>query len=152
MGEAQETLVYQATAVAIEGRALLIEGEPGVGKSSLALALIERGATLIGDDGVTLSKAAADPEAPLIASAPPNILGLIEVRGVGLIRMDVAPPTSVALILTLLNSDAPNPERLPERAETCEIMGCRVPALPFRPGTIAPAERARQALNVHGLM
>ena len=48
------SLSYQATCVAIGGRAVLIEGEPGSGKSSLALALIDRGAALIGDDGVRL--------------------------------------------------------------------------------------------------
>ncbi|HQA17982.1 MAG TPA: serine kinase, partial [Novosphingobium sp.] len=47
------SLVHQATCVAIKGRALLIEGPPGSGKSSMALALIDRGAALIGDDGVT---------------------------------------------------------------------------------------------------
>ena len=48
--------LFQASAVAINGRALLIEGEPGAGKSSLALALIDRGAQLIGDDGVALRR------------------------------------------------------------------------------------------------
>ncbi len=38
------SLVMQASAVAIAGRALLIEGPPGSGKSALALALIDRGA------------------------------------------------------------------------------------------------------------
>jgi len=40
---------HQATAVAINGRAVLIEGPPGAGKSTLALALIDRGAVLVGD-------------------------------------------------------------------------------------------------------
>ena len=78
MGKADATRVYQVRAVAIDGRALLIEGEPGVGKSSLALALIERGAILIGDDGVTLSREAAGLEPTLIARPPPNIEGLID--------------------------------------------------------------------------
>ncbi len=47
-------LIHQASCVAIGERALLIEGLPGSGKSSLALALIDRGATLVGDDGVVL--------------------------------------------------------------------------------------------------
>jgi serine kinase of HPr protein (carbohydrate metabolism regulator) len=42
----------QATAVDVSGRAVLIEGRAGYGKSSLALALIDRGARLIGDDSV----------------------------------------------------------------------------------------------------
>lgn len=142
-------LVLQASAVAIEGRALLIEGPPGVGKSSLALALIERGAQLIGDDSVTLR--AGDNDAQLIASAPPNIAGLLEVRGVGLVTLPPAAPCPVALILTLARADENDPERLPDGAARREILGCRIPYLPFRPGDIAPAERALMALKVHGI-
>ncbi|HSF13162.1 MAG TPA: serine kinase, partial [Erythrobacter sp.] len=71
---ASAPLVMQASAVAIDGRGLLIEGPPGSGKSSLALALIDRGAGLIGDDAVTVA-----PESGLlIAAPPPNIAGLLE--------------------------------------------------------------------------
>ena len=153
-----QSLVFQASAVAIEGRALLIEGSPGVGKSSLALALIERGATLIGDDGVTLRRTvntaiddADDHAATLIASPPPNIAGLLEVHGVGLVKLGTADPTPVAMILTLLPADHPAVERLPRWAPKRDLLGCRVPALPFAPGAIAPAERAIMALRVHGL-
>ena len=139
-------LVHQASAVAIEGRALLIEGPPGSGKSSLALALIECGAGLIGDDAVTLTAS----EGVLIASAPPNIAGLIEVRGVGLARLPVAPPAPVALILTL---GGPHPARLPETPlPVREIAGVTVPVLAFEPGPIAPAARAQWALRMHGLV
>ena len=47
--------LIQASCVAIGGRGLLILGAPGSGKSSLALALIDRGARLIGDDGVQIA-------------------------------------------------------------------------------------------------
>ncbi len=137
-------LVHQASAVAIDGRAVLIEGPPGSGKSSLALALIERGAGLIGDDAVTLTAKAGR----LIASAPPNIAGLLEVRGVGLAALPLAPPAPVALILTL---GGPPAERLPEAPlPTRAIAGIAVPALAFDPGAIAPAERALWALRLHG--
>ncbi|MEM7702878.1 MAG: serine kinase [Pseudomonadota bacterium] len=151
MNEPDQTLVMQATAVAIEGRALLLEGDPGVGKSSLALALIESGARLIGDDGVTLSRNDPRPDAVLMASPPPNTRGLIEVRGVGLVTMDVSPPAPVALILSLTGAGAPEPERLPHTLAQRELLGCCVPLLLFCPGAIAPAERARQALIMHGL-
>lgn len=137
--------VLQASAVVIAGRALLIEGPPGSGKSSLALALIDRGAGLIGDDGVTLAR---EGEA-LIASAPPRITGLLEVRGIGLVSLPAAPPAPVALILML---GGPCPERLPETPlATREIAGVAVPVLPFDPGPVAPAQRAEWALRVHGL-
>jgi hypothetical protein len=139
-------LVMQASAVAIGGRALLIEGPPGSGKSSLALALMDRGAGLIGDDAVTLL---ADGDR-LIAGPPPNIAGLIEVRGVGIVRMAPTPPAPVALILTL---GSPPAARLPEPPLPHRTLaGIAVPVLAFDPGSIAPAVRAEHALALHGLV
>ena len=139
-------IVLQASAVVIGGRALLIEGPPGCGKSSLALALADRGAGLIGDDGVTLT---AEGDA-LIASPPPHIAGLLEVRGVGLVAPPIAPPAPVALILQL---GCPAPERLPETPLPRRIInGVAVPVLAFDPGTIAPGPRAEWALATHGLV
>lgn len=139
-------LVMPASAVVIDGRALLIEGPPGSGKSSLALALIDRGAGLIGDDAVALS---VDPHGHLIAAPPPNIAGLLEVRGVGLAPLPVAPPVPVALILSLGGAA---PERLPETPLSRRpVTGVAIPVLAFDPGTIAPAARAEWALRMHGL-
>ena len=142
MSEPASTLI-QASAVAIEGRALLFEGEPGVGKSSLARALIDRGARLIGDDGVLLKRIGDQ----LIALPPPNIAGLVEVRGVGLLEFPTANGAPVSLILTLGEDDT----RLPETLENRPILGTSVPVLPFAPGRVAPALRAELALAKHGL-
>ena len=137
-------LVHQAGAVVIAGRAVLIEGAPGSGKSTLALALIDRGAGLIGDDAVTLT---AD-GTRLIASPPPNIAGLLEVRGVGIARIAVAPPAPVALILHL--GGVPS-ERLPAVPLPCRVIaGIAVPVLAFDPGPVSPALRAEWALRLHG--
>jgi hypothetical protein len=137
-------LILQASAVSIAGRALLIEGPPGSGKSSLALALIDRGAGLIGDDAVMLT-----PDGDmLLASPPPNIAGLIELRGVGLLHLPPAPLAPVALILTL---GGPHGARLPEIPLPCRLIaGVGVPVLAFDPGAIAPAQRAEHALALHG--
>lgn len=137
-------LVMQASAVVIGGRALLIEGPPGSGKSSLALALIDRGAGLIGDDAVRLTRGGGE----IIASPPPHIAGLIEVRGIGIVTLPLADPAPVALILTLGSAAG---ERLPEVAARRDILGLAIPVLPFTPGTLAPAIRAEWALAVHGL-
>ena len=77
---------HQASCVAIGGRGLLIDGPPGSGKSSLALALIDRGATLVGDDGVLLELRGGR----LWALPPPNIAGLLEIRNVGLAMLPEA--------------------------------------------------------------
>lgn len=141
---AARSFVHQASAVAIGGRALLIEGPPGAGKSSLALALVDRGAGLIGDDAVTLTRSGER----LIASPPPQIAGLIELHGIGIIRLPLADPAPVALVLQLGTAG----ERLPEtplpRRTLDEVA---VPVLAFDPGNIAPALRAEWALALHGL-
>lgn len=139
-----QKLLLGVSAVAIKGRALMIEGPPGSGKSSLALALIDRGAILIGDDGVRLERE----NDRVFAAPPPNTSGLIEIRNVGLVEMSVTPPTPVALILALEE----NAERLPEKPMQREVLGVSIPALGFTPGTIAPAVRAEAALRTHGLV
>ena len=137
-------LVMQASCVVIGGRAVLIEGPPGSGKSSLALALLDRSARLIGDDAVSLTRKGNQ----IIAAPPPNIAGLIEVRGIGIVTMPLADPAPVALILTLGQSPG---QRLPEAAPGRDIFGLAIPALAFEPGSLAPAIRAEWALAVHGL-
>lgn len=136
-------LVLQASAVVIGGRALLIEGPPGSGKSSLALALLDRGAGLIGDDAVSLVREGQQ----IIAAPPPRIAGLLELRGIGIVDWPLATPAPVALILTLGGAAG---ERLPEAAPRRDILGCPIPALAFEPGALAPAQRAEWALKIHG--
>ncbi|MBW3167699.1 HPr kinase/phosphorylase [Qipengyuania flava] len=137
-----ETVLVNVTGVAIGGRVLLIEGPPGAGKSSLALALIDRGATLVGDDAVTLDRRGE----AVHALPPPNTAGLVEIRNVGIVEM----PTThgpVALILTLDPAAARFPLAIAERT----LAGIAVPALPFVPGDAVQALRAEAALQRHGL-
>ena len=120
---------------------MLIEGPPGSGKSSLALALIDRGAALVGDDGVLLEVR----EGRLWALPPPNIAGLLEIRNVGLAILP-AEPAPVALVLRL-DPDAP---RQPESAERVVLAGASVPLLRLWPDTPALPLRAEWALTLHG--
>lgn len=142
MSGREELLLPGTTAVAIDGRALLIEGEPGSGKTSLALALIDRGATLIGDDGVRVVRS----EDVLLAEPPPNIAGLLEVRNVGLITLPVT-TAPVALILRL----DPRAPRLPDPVTHRDLLDTAIPLLPFRAGDAVQALRAEHALRLHGL-
>ena len=125
-----ETL--HASSVSIDGRAVLIEGLSGSGKSDLALRLIDRGATLVSDDYTIVRRV----DGRLLASAPPNIAGMCEVRGVGLVSMPFASDVPVALIV----STGALIERLPEVATTRIVAGIVIPT-----ATIAPLEASAPA-------
>ena len=76
--------VVHASAVLLGQKAVLLTGESGNGKSTIALQLIKaHEATLIGDDRVYLAKHGA----VLMARPHDNLLGLLEMRGLGLLRL-----------------------------------------------------------------
>ena len=135
-------LLHQASCVAIGARAVLIEGPPGSGKSGLALALIDRGALLVGDDGVALGVRGA----ALWASPPPNIAGLIEVRNVGLLRF----PTTEAEVALVLRLDEAAP-RFVEGVEEVVLAGITLPLVRLWPASPLLHLRAEHALALHGL-
>lgn len=91
-------VILHASCVAIDGQGLLITGPAGSGKSSLALALMALGAGLVADDRTRLESAGA---AGVIASCPETISGLIEARGLGLLRAVPAGPTPLALVVEM---------------------------------------------------
>jgi serine kinase of HPr protein (carbohydrate metabolism regulator) len=97
--------MVHATAIAIDGRGVLLIGASGSGKSDLALRLIDRGATLISDDIVMVDVTTALPT----LHAAPNIQSKIEVRGVGIFAVPSVDGIALRLIVDL---DA-MPERLP---------------------------------------
>lgn len=129
-----------ASCVLIKGCAVLIEGPPGSGKSSLALALIDRGATLVGDDGIMLEQR----EGHLWASPPPAIAGLLEVRNVGLLQFPVT-EGPVGLILRL----DPAAPRYVEVAAREVMLGVVMPVITLFPDTPALALRAEWAVCRH---
>ncbi len=96
--------------MAHQGKGLLILGKSGAGKSSLALAMIALGADLVADDRTEITMT----EGQLIASASPPLQGLIEARGIGLLRLPFL--ASVAL-KAAVNLDQSETERLPPLRE-----------------------------------
>lgn len=119
--DGQPGLTLQATAVAIDGRALMIRGAPGSGKSGLALEMMARGATLVADDGLHLSR-----EGGSIVLRPPHPLrGLIEARGLGLLS---ARFEEQARLVAVLDLDLAETQRFPPRRDT-ELLGQKVPLL-----------------------
>lgn len=99
-----------ATCVALDGRGVLILGASGTGKSALGLELMAHGACLVADDRTILTRVGTD----IIASCPPHIKGLIEVRGLGLLEANPLPQARICLIVDL---DQVETERLPPKRQ-----------------------------------
>lgn len=114
-------LTLHASAVAVAGRAVLIRGASGSGKSGLALRLLALGAVLVADDRTRVWRDAGR----LMADAPDTIRGRIEARGLGILEVPAAGTQPVAALVDL---DAPPPARLPE-PETEMLLGVDVPLL-----------------------
>lgn len=134
--------VANLTCVAIDGRGLLLEGPPGSGKSTLALELIDRGAVLVGDDGVTFDLRGER----LWAAPPPHIAGKLEIRGIGIVDLPCA-AAPVALVLNLANDVS----RLPEPGSV-EWLGQSIPLLAFTARNPLAAVRAEYALARFGIV
>ncbi|MCV3271583.1 HPr kinase/phosphorylase [Roseobacter sinensis] len=114
-------MILHASTVAHNGRAALIIGAAGQGKSSLALQLMAFGAELVADDRTQVTREGS----ALWASAPDAIAGLIEARGVGLLNADFAPRAELCLVIDM---DHLENDRLPPVREH-KIAGIALPCL-----------------------
>lgn len=110
-----------ASCVAVDGRGVLLLGPSGAGKSGLALQLMALGAELVADDRTLVARLGG----ALFASAPPAGFGLIEARGVGILRVPARPVARLALAVDLGRPETarlPPPRRLP-------LLGLELPLL-----------------------
>jgi len=137
------TETVHASTVATEGRAVLLGGPSGSGKSDLALRLLDRGFTLVSDDQ-TIVRREGD---RLIASAPPTIAGKLEVRGLGIVEMETASNIPVALFVEL-TSDI---ERLPDENRERSILGVELPLISIDARTASAPSKVALALDRMGL-
>ena len=133
-------LLVHATTVAIGGRAVLLRGPSGSGKSALAQRLIDAGALLVADDQSQLSRDGAT----ILVRAPGPIAGLIEARGVGIVRVDALPVARLALIADLVAPE--RVERLPEPSSET-ILGLAIPLVAVAPFEASAPVKLRLALG-----
>ena len=136
-----ETL--HCSTVAIDGRAVMIEGRSGSGKSDLALRLIDRGARLVSDDYTVARRRGK----LLLATPPDTIAGKMEVRGIGLIDMDHVTDRPVALVVQLFDVV----DRMPPTPELRVIAGISVPVMKIAPMENSAPIKVELALKAYGL-
>lgn len=113
-----------ASCIALNRRGIMLIGSSGSGKSDLCLRLIaDKGAVLVTDDRTDISAE----NGRLYASAPSAIKGLLEVRGVGILRFPVLEKAEISLVVSL-TANREDVERLPAQ-EYWEFSGLRLPLL-----------------------
>ena len=119
-----ETMVWHATLIKINNYGVLLRGKSGSGKSDLALRLIEnKQAILVADDAVIL----AYTNDQVIGKAAENIAGLLEVRGIGLMKYPYCGEAPVNLLINL-QTDIKDIERIPEIRKE-KILGLEIPQI-----------------------
>ncbi len=121
-----------ASCAARETVGVLLTGPAGCGKYDLLLRLVDRGFVLVADDRVDIEDG--------IASPPETLAGLLEVRGLGIMRLPYLPRARLALAVELGVAVArlPIPTRHP-------VLG--VPSIALDPFTASAAQRVALALD-----
>ena len=112
-----DSQILHASTVAVDGKGLLILGPSGSGKSALAIRLLALGALLVADDRTHLTAT----DGRITARCPaPAISGLVEARGIGLLRAPTTDQAEVALVADLGQTED---QRLPPFRKIT-ILGC----------------------------
>ena len=137
-----ETL--HASTVALDGRAVMICGPSGSGKSDLALRLIDRGFVLVSDDQTIVRK---DGER-LLASAPPTIHGKLEIRGIGIVEMATVTDIPVALVVELTSAI----QRLPDDDRERLVLDIKIPLVSVDALAASAPSKVAIALDRLGLV
>ena len=129
------------TSVAVGGEGILLRGPSGSGKSDLALRLIDEGGRLVADDQTELRLEGTTLE----MSAPTALLGLIEVRGLGIVRVPHVVRAPLRLVADLQAESAI--DRMPE-PRFCTLEGLVFPLVALYPFAASAAARLRLALKL----
>lgn len=140
------TTYVHATCVALRAgrswRGILLRGPSGAGKSDLALRLVEGGGRLVADDQTALVRQGRG----LVASPPGTLAGLLEVRGVGIVKLGRAGLLARAAIALLVDLVPPDRiERLPDPARET-LLGVDLPVVALSPFEASAPAKLRLAL------
>ncbi|MBN34781.1 MAG: serine/threonine protein kinase [Rhodospirillaceae bacterium] len=133
-------MLVHGTCVNIAGAGVLLRGPSGSGKSDLALRLIDSGAQLVADDQVNLTNEHGN----LLARAPAALAGLLEVRGLGLVRVEYVEQASIHMVVDLCPAEAV--VRMPEAQHT-DLEGISVALIRIAPMEASAPSKIRIALR-----
>lgn len=140
---AEEQITLHGVYMEVLGLGVLLTGESGIGKSELALDLINRGHTLIADDAPSFHLSAHD---AVIGTCPPVLQDFLEVRGIGILNVramfgDTAIRDSkrLRLIIRLVvfhDEELLNMDRLHGMYRTRNVLEIEIPevTVPVAPG------------------
>ena len=142
-------IFLHGTCVSVGGEGVLILGDPGRGKSGLALRLIDEPgygisdvllrSELVADDQVIVTR----DQDRLWAAAPATLRGKLEIRGLGIVTLTTVPSVDLALVVQLQNHTAI--KRLPDPA-TFDILGIALPLVEIDAKIASAPARIRAAL------
>jgi HPr kinase/phosphorylase len=150
-GAEPRTQLVHGTSIRLGGHGLLITGAPGSGKSDLALRLIDQpgcstgrepmSARLVADDQVLIVRRGDR----LLASPPPSLAGLLEIRGLGIVPLDHEPEAELHLAVRL--AAAREIERLPELfGSAFTLLGIALPEVVLDPREASAPAKLRCAV------
>ncbi len=129
------------TCFEIMGVGVLLRGASGSGKSDFALRCIYSGAKLVSDDIVVLEKE----EDSIVATSPENIRGLIEVRGVGIVKKEYINKAKISLVVDMEKSDKIS--RIPKE-EVCNICGVMLKHIRLYPFEVSAVEKLKTVISI----
>lgn len=143
------TATIYGTMVEVAGIGVLIEGDPGLGKSETALGLVKRGASLVADDLTCIRKELGDDA--LYASASDSTAGYMEIRGIGIMHIPsifgvnaVREEMRLQLVITFMRLQDVRGEidRIGQTRRARTILGVDVPNL------VIPVSEGRDLVNL----